>query len=151
MGERWWTSRGNRLLVIGVVLVIADLFTKWLAVRLPDVPGVDPHINDELALGVFSGDSHPLVLVALGIGVVVVLGHLWWLRPKTHLADVALMLVVAGALANAIDRLVTGGVHDFIDLGFAIANLADFWLLGGLLIYIWLGMRYVPGDDDRAD
>jgi signal peptidase II len=54
-------------------------------------------------------------------------------------------LVLAGAISNLLDRLVYGGVVDFIQIGFCgyswpIFNVADLAIVTGASIMLWKGM-----------
>jgi signal peptidase II len=83
------------------------------------------------------------LLTSLGIGGAVLFG--WWLwSTKGLLAALSLGLVIAGALSNAIDRLVYGAVADFFLFhagGFEwyVFNLADAWIVAGVigLVLAW--------------
>lgn len=67
--------------------------------------------------------------------------HTVVLSRTNRLSWVALALLVAGAAANAVDRIVTGAVHDWLWLGWAIANIADAWLIVGLGMYMVAAWR----------
>jgi signal peptidase II len=84
-----------------------------------------------------------LVLVALAaLGAIVA----WWLRrpPTTAAARAGMVLVLAGALGNAIDRMLHGHVVDFISVRFwPVFNVADVLVVAGLALLL-LGRR-LPG------
>lgn len=77
------------------------------------------------------------LLTALGIGGALLFG--WWLwSTRGLLAALSLGLVIAGALSNAIDRLIHGAVADFFLFhagGFEwyVFNLADAWIVAGVI------------------
>jgi signal peptidase II len=57
------------------------------------------------------------------------------------LQSIAPILIISGALGNAIDRLLYGHVIDFIAVTiitweFPIFNLADIWIVWGCLLYV---------------
>ena len=59
-----------------------------------------------------------------------------WL--KTKIEKIALGLLLGGTIGNAIDRLVFGGVRDFIYLkfiNFAIFNVADMAITIGAILF----------------
>ncbi len=62
--------------------------------------------------------------------------------PLTKLLSVAFGLIIGGAIANLLDRLVTGAVTDYIAVGrFPVFNLADVAIAVGaclLLLETWM-------------
>jgi signal peptidase II len=49
----------------------------------------------------------------------------------------SLSLIIIGALSNFIDRIIYGGVIDFIDVSyFTILNLADIYITTGIILWI---------------
>ncbi|MDR3186234.1 MAG: signal peptidase II [Christensenellaceae bacterium] len=94
--------------------------------------------NNASALGTFS-----FVMVSV---IFVVLICLTNLRYKT--LKFALVLIVAGGLGNAIDRVQFGFVRDFIDLrgiNYPIFNLADVELvIGMILLVVFISFIYRP-------
>lgn len=132
----------SRWTAITVTAIAADLITKWLATQLStDVGPLRPRTNPELALGAFSLNSPVWQLTILAIATVGVLTHTVVLSRTNRLSWVALALLVAGAAANAVDRIVTGAVHDWLWLGWVIANIADAWLIVGLGMYMVAAWR----------
>ena len=95
-------------------------------------------INPGISYGLFE-QSHGLGQWLLsGFAVVVSIALVFWLRRQTsRLKAVAIGLIIGGAMANAIDRPIYGGVADFFSLhafGFYwyIFNLADVWIVAGV-------------------
>ncbi|KIT15478.1 signal peptidase II [Jannaschia aquimarina] len=89
------------------------------------------------------------VLVALAVGICAAL--LWWARGFTRpIALISAGLVVGGALANVLDRLIYGAVADFLNMSccgiqnpFSF-NLADVFIFAGAAgLVIW-------ADDPKA-
>ena len=93
------------------------------------------------ALGVVTGSVPTLLLSTVGIllvfaVVVVPLGFRFGLPAWIP------ALVLGGALSNMIDRVRFGGVRDFITTRWAIVNLADLFVVAGVLILpALLGVR----------
>lgn len=79
------------------------------------------------------------------VAVVVCLGILVWykhVKPNVRIERWALVLIFAGALGNAIDRLIYGHVIDFIDLYYEhlhwyTFNLADTYITVGVILLLW--------------
>lgn len=86
--------------------------------------------NTGVAFSMFTDSSQ---LVFIGLALAVSVGILIWLRrhPSDQpLVAVALCLILAGAIGNAIDRALRGYVVDFLDFHwagwhFAAFNIAD--------------------------
>jgi signal peptidase II len=105
--------------------------------------------NRGVSYGLFSQDGElgRWLLILFGLAGSVVFG--WWLwHARRPLAATALGLIVAGALSNAIDRLVHGAVADFFlfhvgAFEWYVFNLADVWIVAGVigLALVWLGER----------
>ena len=124
---------------VTIAVIIVDLATKWLAAKLwsDQTTGlVTPSINNELALGTVSIDEiSPVLVVVLCLFVAFAATYVIFLR-KAWVSGAAFGLFAGGVLGNAIDRIVTGGVHDWLNLGVVIANVADFALLAGIVILV---------------
>ena len=141
-----------------VGILVADYVTKRLAVASLSPPGT-PHrvwgnavrltlaYNHGAAMGLPLGSHDAQVLGVLALVVVVVLFG-WYRRVEAHeiLLPITLGLLVAGALGNAWQRILSSrGVVDFIDLGagrvrFWAFNVADAALTVGvvlLVIHFW--------------
>lgn len=93
--------------------------------------------NTGAAFGMFKGQRPVLVVVAVVVlaAIVYVATHL---RPDSALARTALALIAAGAAGNLIDRVILGGVTDFLDLGWwPVFNVADMALDIGVALLVW--------------
>lgn len=122
-------------LVCGVAGVVAvDLATKAIAVAVEGGSGsgaVVPVENPELALGIVGGGvSWMLVLPALGLVLALVLT----LRPvaRGEMGVWVPVCLAGGALANLVDRIASGFVHDFVATPWIVFNLADVAIVAGL-------------------
>ena len=112
--------------------VVADQGTKLWA-SAAGVEGFAVAHNPRYALGVIGG-SVPMLIVgtiavlAVFAAVIVPLGH--------HVGLPAWIpgLVLGGALSNMIDRVRFGSVRDFIATRWAIINVADLFVIAGVLI-----------------
>jgi signal peptidase II len=101
--------------------------------------------NRGISYGLFEQGSElgRWLLIAVGVGGALLFG--WWLwSARGLLAALSLGLVIAGAVSNAIDRLVHGAVADFFLLHagsfeWYVFNLADVWIVAGVvgLLIAW--------------
>lgn len=96
-------------------------------------------INPGISYGLFEQNHGLGQWLLTGFAVLVSILLVIWLGKQTsRLKGVAIGLIVGGALANAIDRPIYGGVADFFSfhvLGFYwyIFNLADVWIVAGVI------------------
>lgn len=86
------------------------------------------------------GDMPVWVLALVAAIAIAALGTWWW-RTSDNLTRFGLMLVIGGAVSNALDRLLYGAVADFFhfhwqDWSFYIFNLADVAITAGVLLLI---------------
>jgi signal peptidase II len=104
------------------------------------IPGVLwlTHVNNTgAAFGMLRGQQWFLILVAT-----LVLAAIGWIavraRPESLLARTALAMIAAGAAGNLIDRVIAGGVTDFVDFGWwPVFNVADMSLDIGVALLVW--------------
>lgn len=108
--------------------------------------------NDGAAFGLFQGQSEILSIISIGIllaiaGVVTLLrSQLYFWQSK--MGGIAIGLVIGGAIGNLIDRLTSGYVTDFIDIGpWPVFNLADSAVVVGIGILLYLIFFTQPNKD----
>lgn len=93
--------------------------------------------NTGIAFGMLQGNNGVMLLVA-GLVVVGLALYRRSLGRVPLLLDVALGLVIAGALGNAIDRVVVGHVTDFLDFKvWPVFNVADTSISTGVTLLVW--------------
>jgi len=151
------TLRHSALTFWAIVLATLglDQLVKWVVrtemiegASIPVIEGVFhiTHVrNMGAAFGLFPGRQPVFVLTT---AVVLIAIAAYWRRSRPHAWPivVALALVTAGSLGNAIDRLGLGSVTDFLDftlIDFPVFNVADSAIFIGVAILIgWL--LFVP-------
>jgi len=121
-GARWlWLSFG---------VLAADRATKFAIehytsefFRFPifsDIVILVHNQNPGIAFGVFSNSSSPWLAPLLLVSSALVIALLVWLlatgREGGSLAHAGLALILGGAAGNAFDRLIHGGVTDFLEV-----------------------------------
>ena len=98
--------------------------------------------NTGAVFGMFQGYSLPLTIVSVIGMVALLLFILFFLRHfpflDNLLVKLSLSLVLGGAVGNLIDRLLFGGVTDFIAVGIWPAfNIADSAIVVGTIIFVY--------------
>ncbi len=127
------------------LLLVADQMSKlWALAHLDPaprhfLPGLYLTLvhNTGVAFGLFKGNPLLLGVFSLVVGFLLLL-YLARARNDT-LTTLALSLITAGALGNAIDRLGRGWVVDFLDIGpglWPVFNLADSFVVIGVLLLL---------------
>lgn len=135
------------MIVVGIII---DQLTKYLAVvflsPVSTVP-IIPHVlhltyveNTGAAFSIFEGKQVFLIIITL-IFIMAIL-TLFFKLPKTRKfydVNLALALILSGAIGNLIDRVRFQYVIDFFDvrlIGFAIFNMADVFVVSGCFLII---------------
>ena len=99
--------------------------------------------NHGISLGLFQASSDAMRWVLVGVTSAIAVGVAWWLTREEKAGDqVALGMVLGGALGNILDRVRHGYVVDFADLHFGefrpffIFNVADAAISIGVAILL---------------
>jgi signal peptidase II len=156
----WVWGRHSRLgLCVALVTLLLDQASKWWLLESFDLPArgrveVTPFFDlvyvknigisySLLGQGTYTGQ---LALAAFGTLATCAL-WVWLARGVTNaLMAVSLGLVMGGAVGNAIDRILLGGVADFASLHAAgfywyVFNLADVAIVAGVIGLLYDSLR----------
>ena len=146
-------------LAVAVVAALVDQAAKLWVLHLFAAAGgirimsVLPMLNFALTMnrgmsfGLFNTNAAMNALVFTLIAALIVAALLVWLkRAQGWLLQVAIGLVVGGAIGNVIDRLVRGAVVDFLDFHLGqwhwfVFNLADAAISVGVGLMVIDGLR----------
>jgi signal peptidase II len=118
--------------LIAVLALLADRLAKlaalaWLREPVPLIPGLlDLALvqNTGASFGILQGGRWLFLALAVIVTAIVLLNYREFTKDRLRAATAGLIL--GGGLGNAIDRLLTGSVTDFITPSFFPAfNLAD--------------------------
>lgn len=150
--------------ILSLVAVLAmiglDQITKYLAVAqlkpIGNMTVIDGFLdftfveNRGVAFGMLSGKKWVILLMVAVI--VAVLVYYFMTLPKQkeyNLVRVALLMILAGAVGNVIDRIFRGYVVDFFEFTFIqwpVFNVADIYVVCGVILLCIL-MLFVIRDE----
>ena len=122
--------------------LIFDQFTKYIARAFLQNASIDLGLlrfdlvyNTGAAYGLFSSFTQPLLIIGI-----IVIGYLIYAIKSlvnSRLTSIAYGVILAGALGNTLDRLISGKVTDFINIQIIpVFNLADTFLNIGIACII---------------
>ena len=121
------------LIFLTLDLVILDQLVKWWVIRYHPLLVYKNH-------GILFGyiENKLMIYAFLGLGMIFLLWFIVRENKKSfnflHLAP--LVLITSGALSNIIDRISRGYVVDYWSMrGLNQFNLADIFIIGGVLLY----------------
>ena len=131
-------------IVTASALLIIDRLTKGYFLAhliqqvqlIPNVLWLQYHLNDQMALSL---PLFPLFYYTLVAGVIIALGIKLvslWKEGKSWLLLV-IAVILAGAISNLLDRMLYGGVVDFITVSLgSVFNIADIMIVGGVVSWV---------------
>jgi signal peptidase II len=141
--------------LFAALIFVADQVSKWLAagtlglqlegqqVKLLPIFDLTRVHNYGISLGLAQAqnDTQRWILVVLTAAIAI--GVAWWIRKEEARGDqLALALVLGGALGNIVDRIQFGYVFDFLDLHFGsfrpfyVFNVGDAAISIGVVILL---------------
>jgi len=113
--------------------------------------------NTGVAFGLFAnGGVGPLVVTGI-----IIVGMMIWLVSTLRSGELPpttawpIGMILGGAIANFADRLPDGRVTDFLDAGFGPTrfptfNLADTFIVLGVIFLLWLSLDLKKAVDDKT-
>lgn len=121
----------NKYIIFSFCLLAIDQVIKHYFYAHPARAGIfGYYLNQNFSWSLPVGNMAVIVLTAL-----LLTGLIYW-RARLFGSAFAWYLIGAGAVSNLIDRLLRGGVVDYIFLPYGgIANLADILVIAGV---IWI-------------
>jgi signal peptidase II len=149
-------------LIISAVVILLDLWTKWLVVQRIDLHEAVPVIpnffqlvhvrNTGAAFGIGANASSRIIPLLLNLGAIAVfcVVVVYALRSAVtdRLLQTGLHLILGGAIGNLLDRFRFGYVVDFLDVftgthHWPAFNVADSAICIGIAL-LFLDMRKKP-------
>jgi signal peptidase II len=106
--------------------------------------------NSGVAFGLGSGINFPYWLFSI-FAAVAILWLFWRRHPEGWIPQLSLSLILGGALGNLIDRVATGEVVDFIEVGvrgwhWPVFNVADSAVSVGVVLFALTWSRRHPSE-----
>ena len=139
---------------IAAIVFILEQITKWLVLGPLDLRNTQSlevlpifrlnyTENHGISLGLFQASSDAMRWVLVLVTAAIAVGVAWWIgREEKRWDQIALGMVLGGALGNILDRVRHGYVVDFADLHFGdfrpffIFNVADAAISIGVAILL---------------
>jgi signal peptidase II len=161
MAKAQWEDGVNGLRLIGpfsrigllwaVPTFALDQLSKWWVLNVvkleldhtqPISAFFDLHraLNKGVSYSLLTSNSQePLIALSIVLSLFLVV---WLSRAKTSVAACGLGLILGGALGNVLDRVIYGGVVDFVQLHWGnwywyIFNIADVGIVAGVALLIY--------------
>jgi signal peptidase II len=146
------------LLTIAAVVVALDVWTKRWATRVlegaPPMPVIGDLVrfnyarNSGVAFGIGAGLPFPYYLFSLA-AIVAILYLVLVRRVQGSGRQLALALILGGAIGNLLDRVTSGEVVDFIEIGWRqwrwpVFNVADSAVSIGVVLFALTWPHHVP-------
>lgn len=142
--------------IIGFIIIVIDQVSKGLIrkyltqskILLPRVLELEIVDNTGIAFGMNSGNLKNIVITLIIIGLIIyfLISQRKMINKKTLYA---LSLMLAGGISNLIDRIIFGGVLDFIKISnFPIFNVADMSVVLGWLFLIINIIKFANGKEE---
>ncbi len=151
-------------IIIMLACVVLDQWTKVLAVEklmpvetfplIPDVLHFTYVENRGAAFGMLA-DHRWVFMILSSVAILVMLGWLFYEKPKNWWVRVSVAFIIAGGIGNMIDRVRLGYVVDFIDcrfIDFYVFNVADSFVCVGcgmFLVYV-IGQEWKTAKEKKA-
>ncbi|WP_298841522.1 signal peptidase II [uncultured Roseobacter sp.] len=144
-----------------------DQISKYLVIhvmelwRIRSVDVLPPLLNFRygenrgINFGLFGDGSDTSRWILIGLAVVICAGVLFWARraPLGTVAQIGAGLLVGGAMANVLDRLIYGYVLDFLNMSCCginnpfVFNVADIFIFAGAIALVF----FAPDEKKSAE
>ncbi len=149
--KKRWLFCGIELLIVGLLIVFDMLTKKYIygyCDTVSDIVIIDGVIrftavvNTGAGFGILKAHTGILTTISFVSSVILIVFIFYSYPRRNKVLRTALVLIIAGAIGNLIDRMYLGYVRDFVYfelIDFAIFNFADNFLTIGtafLIIYV---------------
>lgn len=144
----------KRIIIIGSVFILIDQLIKLLVrntimgvekVIIPNFFYLSGVKNTGGAFSILSDNS--IFLAFFSIIVIVLLGmYIYKKKITSNIEMISYSILIGGIIGNLIDRIIFGGVYDYLGFIFGsyyypIFNLADMGIVIGIILFIILEVK----------
>ena len=154
-------------LVVAGFIIVADQLSKYYIlhhflglnsyVQFGDYFNIVRAWNTGVSFSMFNNYGNLGVYLLSGVAIAVVLALLWWLKSENDkVVQVALGMIMGGAIGNVIDRLRLGAVFDFLDVHVGDShwpafNVADSFICigAGLIILMSIIAKFRKNEETK--
>ena len=154
---------------VAAIVFVLEQITKWLvlgpldlrntqSVEVLPIFRLNYTENHGISLGLFQASSDAMRWVLVLVTAAIAVGVAWWIgREEKRWDQIALGLVLGGALGNILDRVRHGYVVDFADLHFGdfrpffIFNVADAAISIGVAILLLRAFLVKERPEENAE
>jgi signal peptidase II len=162
MRLKLWSPLAPLVMALAALVFGLDQTHKWWMINVYGIAAREPVTvapflelvivwNRGVSYGLFTSHTQELLIA---MGLVITLGlWVWACRMDKALGASAVALVIGGALANVLDRIIRGAVADFFHFHYGnfswyVFNLADVAIVAGVALLLYESM-FVSGAGDR--
>lgn len=159
--KKRWLFCGLELLIIGLLIVFDMLTKKYIygyCDAVSDIKIIDKVIrftaveNTGAGFGILKNQTGALTAISFISSIVLIIFIFYSYPRRNKLLRSALVMIIAGAIGNLIDRMVLGYVRDFVYfelIDFAIFNFADSFLtIGTALLILYILIFYSKEENE---
>ena len=149
-------TKNKILVILSIILIIIDQLSKLLIMAYVKAPIGNDYFKIEVVsnTGIAFGFNNASNITNILLSLIVIVLIIRFIKVQNERIDnktmVALSLMISGGISNVIDRLIRGGVIDFIKImHFPIFNIADIFIVVGwvlLVVFILLYSSKKIGD-----
>ena len=154
---------------IAAIVFVLEQITKWVvlgpldlrntqSVEVLPIFRLNYTENHGISLGLFQASSDAMRWVLVLVTAAIAVGVAWWIgREEKRWDQIALGMVLGGALGNILDRVRHGYVVDFADLHFGsfrpffIFNVADAAISIGVVILLLRAILVKDAPKENAE
>jgi lipoprotein signal peptidase len=138
-------SKFNFWLPLVILFIGIDQATKWLAIHF----GWSIFFNSQFAFSLpVPQVVMYLIYVVVLVGMTVYVYRTW--HRFSNIQILAWAFVYAGGLSNIGERIALGYVRDFISISSGTLNVADFFIIIGLVLLL-VSSRYTKMNEDSGE
>ncbi len=162
--KKRWLFCSIEIIIIGLLIVFDMLTKKYIygycdtvkdIIIIKDVIRFTAVENTGAGFGILKNQTFALTIISFVCSILMI-GFIFYSYPRRNkLLRSSLVLILAGAIGNLIDRMFLGYVRDFVYfelIDFAIFNFADSFLtIGTALLIIYIIFYYSVEENEISE